>query len=276
MASFPEVAKVLGITAARYPQFALTEATIKAYAPLLVDIDAQALMLACNQHAAESKWFPSVAEIREKAQAMTTTADGRPDAGGAWRELADALKIGASGPEWRTARENLHPAVVEAAEQFGFDRFVMRMTENAGTDFAQFRSIYETVCKRRDSEQRMLPEVRAYVAQLGDAMRAERKALPAADAAPGLFVARPARPAEPVAAASTARAEAMAAMREIATRRTPSREKLEREAQAARLRASIDRLTGAIAGETDEAKRRAMQLQLDGQRKALTLTGVSL
>jgi hypothetical protein len=52
--------------------------TFRAYTDLLSDIDDARLLAAARQHTRSSKWFPSVAQLREAAGAIKRTRPGQP------------------------------------------------------------------------------------------------------------------------------------------------------------------------------------------------------
>lgn len=247
-----------------YPNAKLNEAAAAAYIAGLAEYDLQTIRVALAQHHAESEWFPALSQIRAQIAKLHRIADDRPDAAAAWRELAQVLHIGPSGPTWAKPKESLHPMIVQAAQAFGLDRFVQRLTENSGTDYAQFRTIYEALGQRREQAAQMLPATRDYVAQLADKLRADRPALPAPPAA--------AEQGAPPAAASAGRAAgALTEIRQLMNqpRAARSRDELDREAERQRLRAALALVEQELAGEGDPARRQALQLRAAGLRKSV-------
>ena len=82
MATAAEIKTVMGTLAKAYPRYSLDAETIRVYAAGLKGITAEALGAAASQIIMESKWFPTVAEIREAArvyrpQEDLTDADSR-------------------------------------------------------------------------------------------------------------------------------------------------------------------------------------------------------
>ena len=89
MASRDEVLAVLHYTARAYPRFEPTPSVLGVYVDRLIDIDGAALMAAANRHIDSSKWFPTVAELRQSAHVATELADGVPNADDAWAWVTD-------------------------------------------------------------------------------------------------------------------------------------------------------------------------------------------
>lgn len=132
---------------------------------------------------AKDKYLPNVGIIRNKALALIakTEPDTEIDAAKAWRQLANYLISDGvhGGPSWRNGHEAaVHPLAKLAAQRFGERRFVGRMSDDEGTDFAQFRGIFEALKKRDDDTKHMLPAVRNMLAEIGGAMTAENRQLP--------------------------------------------------------------------------------------------------
>src|SRR5579859_6961827 len=67
MASEEEIVSVIGRLVAAYPSANVTDATVAVYVEELMDIDAELLAGAAKKCRATSKWFPTIAELRESA-----------------------------------------------------------------------------------------------------------------------------------------------------------------------------------------------------------------
>ncbi len=80
------IVEILTVLAAAYPRFELTSATVRIYEQTLSDIPVDGLKAATLDLIAESKWFPTVAEIRERAFALMAEQDETPDGYSAWRQ----------------------------------------------------------------------------------------------------------------------------------------------------------------------------------------------
>jgi len=135
---------------------------------------------AVNQIIAEAKdnFPPSVGMIRGKALALMAKMQPEAndiDAARAWQQLARYLISDGvhGGPMWRNGgdnADNVHPLAKVAAQRFGERRFVNRMEDDNGTDFAQFRGIFDALQKREAETVNMLPTVRNMLQQLGNGL----------------------------------------------------------------------------------------------------------
>jgi len=167
MASYQEICKVLGFIAAAYPRFELKKETIDVYAELLADIDAELLATAAKQITAEVKFFPTVAEIRERVLAIQAERDPIPDAVGAWDELMrEVRRVGYMA--W-TETHFSTDIIAECARIFWRDA-CMTDTDNLPTVRAQFRDAYNARVRRQADTARMLPStleaIKALAAQM--------------------------------------------------------------------------------------------------------------
>ena len=68
--------RVLEILTASYPNTEITSDTIRIYDRLLSDIPEGVLEAACVQHIAQSRFFPTVAEMRELSSKLMDKANG--------------------------------------------------------------------------------------------------------------------------------------------------------------------------------------------------------
>lgn len=276
MATFEQVLQVVTVLNAMFAkdvafltedQFAARAAT---YARLLADIDADMLGLAVDQYiAGGGRDYPSVKQLRDLALSLAQAADDAPDAASAWRMACSAVEPWLGGGTYKAgALGALHPRVAKAIELYGLHRIALREDANAGTDFAQWRGLYESLAHRADEQARWLPQVRERIAL----MRAEM------DAAKPAQIEAPAQP-EPRASSST---PAGAPMRigdvlkaNGAGAPQLTKDQLDRRAHAARLIARRDALRESLAGETDEAKRKALEVQIDGITRTVAQYEVS-
>jgi len=102
MASEFEVTKVMLYMSVYYPGFIFRETTpeqpgtSKAYAMMLQDIQYDALYAAAQSLVTTNKWFPSLAELRQKALDIILAKSGLPSAYEAWEEV---LRMGDGSPE---------------------------------------------------------------------------------------------------------------------------------------------------------------------------------
>lgn len=268
MATSGQIEKIVTVLSAMFPKDVafLTEAQMGArvvmYCRLLADIDADMLGLAVDQYIASGGTaYPSVKQLRDMALSLAQVADDAPDAASAWRMACNAIEPWMDGAQWRAgAREKLHPRVIAAIEAYDMRRIAIRQEQNAGTDFAQWRGLYESLAGRADEQARWLPQVRERIALMRAEMDAAKPAqiIAPADAVPvdaaSSAAAKPAEGGAPVRLADLLNVGAPAL----------TKEQLDRRAHAARLIARRDALRDALAGEADETKRRAIEVQIDG------------
>lgn len=233
------------------------------YIDLLRDISDDVLTLAVNQYiAGGGTTYPTVKQLRDGALSLAQAADDAPDAASAWRQACKAIRPMGYGFEFATA--GLHPRVVNAVELYGLSRIGGRLEENAGTDYAQWRGLYESLASRADEQARWLPQVRERIAL----MRAE------------IAAARPAQieaPANAPLPSTPANGRVPVRLGDLLSAGAPqmTKEQLDRRAHAARLIARRDALREALRGETDEAKRHAIEVQIDGITRTVTQYEVS-
>lgn len=167
MASYLEVTQALGILAAYYPNFRLQKQTVDAYARILGDIEYRELETAVDQLAAESKFFPSVAELREKVLAIRRAELGLPDAYGAWNEImGEVRRVGYES--WPDARWSCD-LVRDMAQRWWRD-VCLGNTDDLPTIRAQFRDAYNAKARRAEDEARRLPVTNEAIKRLAAAM----------------------------------------------------------------------------------------------------------
>lgn len=161
MATLEEVARILGGLAMLYPRHTLTEATITAYHRVLEDIEEPLLDRAALHLGSTNAFFPAASELRAAAFELVDAASGIPDAFTAWGEVMKSF--GPYGryrvPEWT------HPLIKESVDAIG-GYLNLCNSDNATADRARFIQAYETLARRRTRNERMLPPVRAIVAEL--------------------------------------------------------------------------------------------------------------
>lgn len=152
------------------------------WAAILGDLDAQVVKAAIAKLLSVKREFPpGIGEINETARALLDTAQNGEvmEAGQAWRKVCNAVTSFANGVAWDANRKAALPEeAIKAAEDFGLMRIRMRMEEDEGTNFAQFRGMYETYARRRREQRALPPAIREQMAQLAAAFDAKR-ALPA-------------------------------------------------------------------------------------------------
>ena len=166
MARKETVDKVLIMLAAAYPRQVIPKETGKVYRELLLDIDDNLLTIAAKQHAASSKWFPSVAELRGVALEMQARANGLPTAAEAWHEVMG--QVGAHG--YYGSPQFSHRLVQQAVDGLGGWK-TLCASNNQVADRAHFLRIYESLAKRDQDTAAMIPEAHEAVQRLADAKR---------------------------------------------------------------------------------------------------------
>lgn len=154
MANLQEITKLIAVVSLAYPRYELPEGTVHVYAGLLSDIPADALEAAARQLMVESKFFPSIAEWREKALDLMTGIYQIPSSAEAWEEVMQQInKVGHN-----TSPEFSHPVIRKAVDCFGWK--TLCMSESIEFDRSQFFKVYEILVKRAKDIMSLLPESR--------------------------------------------------------------------------------------------------------------------
>lgn len=201
MASRETIRRCLVILVAAYPRTVLPEQTAGVYSELLADVDDDLLATAVQHHAATSKWFPSVAELRSAVADLADRAEGVPTAEDAWQEICEKMVLYPPVPletGWRVP-EFSHPLVLEAVNVLG-GWVRLGESEHGIADRAHFFKIYPQLAARRRAEVSMLPSVREAIDRLqvpalpaGKRPAAARGGAPPGKAGDGPGTGRPAR-----------------------------------------------------------------------------------
>ncbi len=84
MAKSAEIGAILYKLVAAFPGFELKADTIKVYAEMLEDLPADLLLAAAKQHMAESRFFPSISELRSKCRDLSELQSGVETVTEAW------------------------------------------------------------------------------------------------------------------------------------------------------------------------------------------------
>ena len=125
---------------------------VRLYRAMLKDIDQSTLEAACLQHIATSRWFPTIAELRELAYQIA--APSLQTSGEAWGEVKrNMLRCGVYGkPEFssqvteRVVRDMGWPALCSS--------------ESEMADRAHFMRMYDAYAIRARQDAQMLPRVK--------------------------------------------------------------------------------------------------------------------
>ncbi len=153
---------------AAYPNTAAGAETVAMYVRLLADIPPAALQTVVDQAIATNKFLPSISELRDQWLALQrpgamTWVDG-------WNEVQRQIrKTGVYGtPNFAD------PLTAQVIRAMGWR--TLCMSENQVADRAQFRDMYTILAAREDTDRKLLPQVREFVAKalpgqrlLGDA-----------------------------------------------------------------------------------------------------------
>lgn len=185
MATLDQIDFIMSILMASYPAFGENlpreklALTVEVYQRTLRDIDGDLLEAAAMQHITSSKWFPTVAELREAALCLAHF--GESSAEEAWIEVKQAIKrVGYYGiPQWSDSR------IERAVSAIGWRELCLTEIDQEGVTRAHFMRIYDSLQRRQHMVDSMLPEIRAQIERTADALRmsgnGQHAALPAAD-----------------------------------------------------------------------------------------------
>jgi hypothetical protein len=138
---------------AAYPRMQFGEESLKVYELALADIEPPLLRTAVLRHISTSKWFPTIAELRQAATAIVLQTDGQLSAPEAWGMVLREVRLVG---HWRTPR--LGPVVRRAVEAIGGWRQLC-LSENSTADRARFIEAYTILRKREAQRVQQLPPV---------------------------------------------------------------------------------------------------------------------
>ena len=163
MADALDIAQILSLMSAAFPNFQMKPETPELYLQLLGDIPADELKPAVLQSVSEAgrKFAPSVGEIRGMVSQMRMSVANVPSAYEAWQEVLSEIRSTGSyrRPEFK------HPLVERAVETMGWRNLCL--SENQVADRARFLQAYEQLVERAAREDMLLPEVRGYIEERG-------------------------------------------------------------------------------------------------------------
>lgn len=162
MATLEEVSKIMAVMALSYPRYELNKGTIKVYADLLKTIPQDILEAAAKEVMVSNTFFPSLAELRNKALDLMVGLQNIPSAFEAWKDAIS--EINRCGDYYRysirvTEPKYSHPLVEQAVNIMGYRNLCE--SENIVADRAHFFRVYESLLERAKNDMRMLPESRA-------------------------------------------------------------------------------------------------------------------
>lgn len=180
-----KITQAMAILTAAYPNNKVTAETIRVYQLTLQDIPEDVLEQAILHITTTTKFFPTVAEIRDAAYIIMVGTNKIPSAYEAWKEVQD--QIAKCGDYYRYddsahVPEYSHPLVEKAVSIMGY--ITLCESDNIVADRAHFFKVYESLYARAVDEMKMLPQVRNFqqqyklegqVKQLAEKMSMERR-----------------------------------------------------------------------------------------------------
>lgn len=129
------------------PNFLPDEYAIKMWYALLKDLDYNVLSVAVQQYMMTNKFAPTVAELRELATVMVK---GKPkDWGDGWESVQRAIRDYGFYQEEK-ALASMDNTTRQTVKRLGWQQLCM--SENAMTDRANFRMIYEQITQRQKED----------------------------------------------------------------------------------------------------------------------------
>ena len=147
------------------------EEQLQVWYAILGDIDAELLRAAALQHMAGSKWFPTVAELREIAAALLVERPATAmEAWGTVVETFADLRFYRYAEGYHEFPTFENPITARVVTAMGWTR--LKESEDYTADRARFLQAYDTLAERARTDALILPQVRA----LGEQRRLNRTA----------------------------------------------------------------------------------------------------
>lgn len=168
-----EVAKIVAVLLAAFPQSRATPQTSQVYERMLADLDYPAVNAAVERLLATAKFMPTIAEIRETA---LTLAVGEQKPGG--QEWGTVLKAIGRWGTYRVPGVDFKfddPVTAQCVAAMGWENLCA--SENQQADRARFTELYDklAVQERRKQLSDGLPAMQRYrIIQAQEAKRIER------------------------------------------------------------------------------------------------------
>ena len=164
MSSVEDVAQIVAVISAAYPNFKVSEMTVEVYYQTLNDIPSDLLKAATLQAISEAgrQFAPSVGEIRGAVGEIKRSIVNIPSSYQAWQEVQTQIVDNGGdygNPVWS------HPLVEQTVNAIGWRN--LRMSENQTADRARYLQAYEQLSDRLSREEMQLPEVRGYIEARG-------------------------------------------------------------------------------------------------------------
>lgn len=152
MSNEAEIAKLIGVMAAGYPNTQVSDATVEVYITMLRDIPQDVLEGSVQQCMAESEFLPTVAKIREKALALCSPV--APEPLEAWGIVQkEIMRVG-----FYRSPTFADPIIAKAVDCIGWQ--ALCSSENAVADRAHFAKVYEGLLRQAENDRRMIPAAR--------------------------------------------------------------------------------------------------------------------
>ena len=150
-------------------------------------IDDPLFLAALEHHVGASKFFPSVAEIKECANTIEEIAEGDTDWASAWDVLKRAIsRFGAWGTSEELDRyfgEKLPPAGADdlrfVVQRLKFSTFCTMESDQEQQNRANFRDVFNLAKKSRVERRRMHPDTARLISDIAQKFAADRARLSA-------------------------------------------------------------------------------------------------
>ena len=156
------IVKIMGVLHAAYPNFVFADNTITVYGEMLADLDPYLLEQAAKAHLVTGKFFPTIAELRERVAGLVERACKTPGGAEAWGEVTDKIRTYGNTLYGGNVPEFSSPIVTKVVGYFGWNELCL--SENSVADRARFLQAYEVELNRAREDMRFLPETHDAVA----------------------------------------------------------------------------------------------------------------
>lgn len=149
------IGDVIKFLRATYPRQEFSADNVKAYVMMLEDLPIDHLRMAAMKLAADSKWFPTIAELRATVADLDLQSRGIVSAIEAY-DIAMRYDIMRIKPDY--------PDVNAAARMSCYTVTDMRKSQNVAADRARFIEAYNEILSQRRQEITNTPTVRMFLA----------------------------------------------------------------------------------------------------------------
>lgn len=159
MSNLTDIAQIIDVMSAAFPNFSFTEKTVEIYYQTLNDIPSDELKAATLHCITESgrKFAPSVGEIRGAVSQLRGMSSNVPSSYEAWEEVLQQFR---DAGYYRDPVFS-HPLIDRAVRSLGWRELCQ--SENQVSDRMRFIQCYEQLLDRATRENMLLPEVRGYL-----------------------------------------------------------------------------------------------------------------